>query len=178
MPPLTAHPVSAPTSLQVGALPGGKIVLHWLDTSLDETGFRIERVQGITGTTWTEIATLAADTTTYTEQPSLLGESYWYCVVAYNATGVSAYSNEAFNSTFAAVPNPDELYLMTLINEARADPMAAGYANYPAVPPLVYHPLVAASAHSHSQSILNSGFQFGHCDSIGRCATGRASHRL
>jgi len=30
------------------------------------------------------------------------------------------------------------------------------------------------AAHSFSQAILNSGFQIGHCDLIGRCPTERA----
>jgi len=33
---------------------------------------------------------------------------------------------------------------------------------------------VGYAAHSHSQAILNSGYQFGHCDLIGRCPTERA----
>lgn len=174
VPPIITHPVAAPSNLQVGAFPAGKIYLQWQDNALNETGLKIERAQGITGTNWTEIAALPANTTVYTDTPGVLDESYWYRVRAYNAQGVSVDSNESFNATFADTPTPAEWYLMTLINEARAAPGAFGYPAYPPVPPLAYNPLVAYSAHSHSQSILNSVFQFGHCDPIGRCPTERA----
>jgi len=167
------HPVAAPSHLQVGAFPAQKIYLQWRDNDLDETGYTIERAHGITGTAWSAIATLPANTTVFTDTPEFLGESYWYRVRAHNGLGNSAYSNESFNTTFATVPSADELYLMALINEARAAPALFGYPAYPAVPPLAYNPLVAYSARAHSQSILNSVFQFGHCDPIGRCPTER-----
>ncbi len=164
----------APTGLQVGALTGGRLVLQWQDQATDEAGFQVERAHGITGTAWSLLATLPPNTTQYTDTPGLLGESFWYRVRAYNAQGNSAYTSDSFNSTIATVPSANELYLMALINEARADPARQGYPAYPPVPPLAYHPLLAASAHAHSQSILNSVFQFGHCDPIGRCPGDRA----
>lgn len=174
LPPGTEFPVVNPTGLQVGAFPAGRIRLQWQDNSDDEQGFRIERAKGITGTDWTEIATVSANTTIYTDTPGTLGESFWYRLRAHNAAGNSAYSNESFNSTFGAAPNLDEMYLLTLINEARADPAAFGYPSYPPAPPLVYNPLLNYSAHAHSQSILNSDAQIGHCDPAGRCPTERA----
>ncbi len=173
MPTPVTYPVSAPSNLQVGAFPARKIYLQWQDNALDETGYKIERAQGITGTAWSEIATLPANSTVFTDTPDTLGESYWYRVRAYHAQGDSAYSNESFNSTIDRVPSANELYLMVLINEARAAPALFGYSTYPPVPPLAYNPLVAYSAHALSQSILNSVFQFGHCDPIGRCPTER-----
>ncbi|MBC8252768.1 MAG: DUF1565 domain-containing protein, partial [Ardenticatenia bacterium] len=173
-PPETEFPVANPTGLQVGAFPEGRIRLQWQDNSGDEQGFRVERATGIIGVTWTEIVSLPANTTVYDDTPDVLDESFWYRLRAFNAAGTSAYSNESFNSTFWAAPNLDEMYLLVLINEARADPAAFGYPSYPSVPPLTYNPLVNYSAHSHSQSILNSDAQFGHCDPAGRCPTERA----
>lgn len=174
IPPAGANLVAPPANLQVGALPNRAVLLQWEDQSTDEAGFRIERATGITGTTWTVLTDLPADTVTYVDHPATQDESYWYRVRAFTAAAVSEYSNEAFGTTFAAVPSADELYLMTLINEARADPAHFGYRTYSPVPPLVYKPLLAYAARSHSQAILNSTFQFGHCDIIGRCPTERA----
>lgn len=166
--------IAPPANLQVGALPQRAILLQWEDQTVDEAGFRIERATGITGTTWTALAEVPAGTVTYVDHPDALDETYWYRVRAFTAAATSAYSNESFGTTFATTPSADELYLMTLINEARADPAHFGYRDHDPVPPLVYKPLLAYTAHSHSQAILNSTFQFGHCDIIGRCPTERA----
>jgi beta propeller repeat protein len=167
------YAVTAPAALQAGALPGGQVLLQWQDNATTEDGFVLERAQGITGTTWIELARLPANQTSYRDQPPQQAESYWYRLRAHRAGDFSSYSNETFATTFADTPNLYELYLMTLINAARADPAAFGYPAYPPVPPLAYNPLVGYSAHSHSQAILNSGYQFGHCDLIGRCPTER-----
>ena len=166
--------LSPPANLQVGALPHNEILLRWEDLSTDESGFTIERARGITGTVWTELTSLLAETTSYVDHVEGVGESYWYRVRAFNAVDISAYSNESFGTTFSPGPTADEQYLMTLINEARADPEHFGYGNYAPVPPLVYNELLGYAARSHSQAILNSVFQFGHCDLIWRCPTERA----
>ncbi|MEZ4664854.1 MAG: CAP domain-containing protein [Caldilineaceae bacterium] len=174
IPSVITYTLNAPSRLQVGAFPEGQIFLQWKNHAGAKVDYRIERAAGITGTEWAEIAQVPAGTTTYTDAPPTLGESYWYRVRAQRDGAFSAYSNEAFNSTFDSTPSLDEMYLMTLINEARTDPAAFGYPNYAPVPPLAYNPHVAYSARSHSQSILNSHFQFGHCDPAGRCPGLRA----
>lgn len=169
-----ASELGAPAYLQAGAFPGGEIQLQWDDQADNEEGFVIERAQGITGTQWSEVVQLPANQTTYVDHIGQGGDSYWYRVRARLGGTYSLYSNESFATTFTETPTLYELYLMTLINAARAEPAAFGYPEMQPVPPLVYNPLVAYSAHSHSQAILNSGFQFGHCDPIGRCPTERA----
>jgi len=168
------YAVAAPAELQAGALPGGEVLLQWQDNATTEDGFVLERAQGITGTIWIELARLPANQTSYRDRPTQRAESYWYRLRAQLAGDFSSYSNETFATTFTDTPHLYELYLMTLINAARAAPAAFGYPAYPPVPPLAYNPLVGYSAHSHSQAILNSGYQFGHCDIIGRCPTERA----
>lgn len=166
---------SAPEYLEPGAFPGGQIRLQWQETSPLEEGFELERGTGDIGSiSYGRIDTLLADTTVYTDTPPLNEETYWYRIQAYNANGSSPYSNETYNATFYQVPNLDEQYLLVLINEARADPGAFGYPAIDPVPPLAYHPLLNYAAHSHSQAIINSGFQIGHCDPAGRCPSERA----
>jgi beta propeller repeat protein len=159
---------------RAGALPGGQIALSWEDHNQVEEGYQVERAQGITGTEWLRLVDLPPNTTRFIDTPGILGESYWYRVRAVGAGGYSAYSREEFNTTFSQIPNPLEAYLMVLINEARADPAAAGYPDYRPAPPLAYNPLIAYSAHSHSWSILNARYQFGHCDPAERCSLERA----
>lgn len=173
IPQISDFVVAAPSNLQIGALPIGTMLLQWQDNADSEDGFVIERAEGITGTQWIEIAHLPANTTSYIDRPPQISESYWYRIRANSSRNYSQYSNESFNTTFAGTPNPDEFYLMTLINAARLAPDDFGYKDYEPLPPLVFNPLLAYAAHSHSQSILNSSFQFGHCDPIGRCPSER-----
>jgi uncharacterized protein YkwD len=166
---------TAPQDLEVGAFPENKIMLRWVDTSPIETGFVIERGSGAMAASGFEIIARApANTRHYEDNPPLLGETYWYRILAGNENGNSEYSNESFSATFDMTPNKDEQYLLVLLNEARADPGAFGYPDLEPVPPLAYNELLNYSARSHSQSILNSAFEIGHCDGIGRCPTERA----
>ncbi len=166
---------TAPQNLEVGAFPGRRIRLHWQGTSALAQGYQIERAHAaVSPTVYSLIATAPAGTTVYTDTPPLLEETYWYRVRAYNTNGGSPYSEQSYNATFDQVPNLDEQYLMVLINEARAAPGVFGYPSISPVPPLAHNPLLNYAAHSHSQAILNSGFQIGHCDLVGRCPTERA----
>ena len=174
VPPVTTYPISAPAGLQVGANPQNRIVLKWQDTSPDERGFLLERAEGFTTPGWQEIAMLPPGTTGYTDTAVTPAATYWYRLRAFNDQGRSAYSPESFNSTIAAVPSLDEQYLVLLINEVRAAPAAFGYPASAPVPPLAFNPNLGYSARAHSQSILNAGAQFGHCDLANRCAGERA----
>ena len=166
---------TAPQNLEVGAFPGGRIRLQWQGTSGLAQGYQIERAHAaISPTAYSLIATVPAGTSVYTDTPPRLEETYWYRMRAYNANGGSPFSRQSYNATFDQVPNLDEQYLMVLINEARAAPGAFGYPAISPVPPLMHNPLLNYAAHSYSQAILNSGFQIGHCDLIGRCPTERA----
>jgi len=166
---------TAPLNLEVGAFPNGRLRLQWQDTSSFETGFVIERAVGYLSSTthadFTAIATVPANTTVFTDTPPTFGDTYWYRVRAAGINSSSPYSNESFNASFAWAPNPDEQYLLVLVNEARSAPGAFGYPTIAPMPPLAYSPLLNYAAHAHSQAILNSGFLFGHCDPIGRCPT-------
>jgi len=165
----------APGQLEAGAFPGGQIRLQWQDLSSIETGYTVERSTGaLTATNYVEIASLPGNTSIFTDTPPLLGDTYWYRVQAHNANGASPYSNASYNASFDRVPNLDEQYLLVLINEARAAPGKFGYPGIAPTPPLRFNPLLAYAAHSHSQAILNSDFQIGHCDPIGRCPSERA----
>ncbi|MFP4395828.1 MAG: CAP domain-containing protein [Anaerolineales bacterium] len=166
---------TAPANLMAGAFPEGRIRLAWENTTSLAAGFHIERATSIfTPTTYTRVATVPSDTLVYTDTPPALEATYWYRVQAYNADGLSLYSDPTYNATFEHAPNEDERYLLVLINEARADPGVFGYGEMTPVPPLAYNPLLNYAARSHSQAILNAGFAFGHVGLLGRGPTERA----
>lgn len=97
----------APTGLGASAVSAAQIDLAWTDNSAGETDYRVERKTGTNGT-WGEIATLAANATTYADTSLAGPDTYFYRVRAANAAGYSSYSNQAF--TTLTVPNaPDNL---------------------------------------------------------------------
>lgn len=85
--------LNAPSGLSAKAS-SRTVTLTWTDNSNNETGFYIERgVKVKAGTTYTRVATVAADVKTYSETVS--SGTYYYRVQAFNSvTGrTSAYSN-------------------------------------------------------------------------------------
>jgi probable HAF family extracellular repeat protein len=83
---------AAPAGLAASALSGGRIRLTWSDNAGNETGFRVQRARGVDGT-FTTIAEVAANATTYTDTTAKAGRLYRYRVRAFNDVGGSAWSN-------------------------------------------------------------------------------------
>jgi Bacterial Ig domain len=81
--------------------------LTWSDNSQNENGFDIERKTGTTGT-FSILATLDPDKTTYTDSNLPDSTTYCYRLRAFNSIGGSPYSNEACATTAgpAAPPTP------------------------------------------------------------------------
>ncbi len=87
---------SAPFNLYGIVIDAGRVELHWTDSSVDETGFNIQRAPDIGGLepgTWSTIATVAADTTMYTDDTVAGKQGYWYRIFATNVDGNSFPSN-------------------------------------------------------------------------------------
>jgi len=84
---------AAPSNLTGVAQFGPQALLNWTDNATDETGFIIERSDN--GGAFTQIATPAANATTYTDTTVVLGNTYTYRVAASNVLGASAFSNTA-----------------------------------------------------------------------------------
>jgi len=76
----------APTNLYANAPACDQIDLIWTDNSDNEDGFKIER-------NGSNLATVNADVTSYSDTGLLENTAYTYRVRAYNDTGDSAYSN-------------------------------------------------------------------------------------
>jgi hypothetical protein len=95
----------APSGLRITSILSNKVILAWTDNSNNESGFKIQRKQGATGT-YTQIATPGANVTTYTDNDTALldGTQYYYKVSAYNSAGDSPFSNEVNGVTLLADP--------------------------------------------------------------------------
>ena len=95
-------PPTAPTSLTATPVLPWNINLSWTDTCDNEDGFRIER--SLSASTWSTLATVAANTTSYPDTSATPGTPYYYRVIAYNSAG-SAASNTA-SATLPVVIGP------------------------------------------------------------------------
>jgi len=85
-----AVPGAAPSALSGYATSGVEIALTWTDNSTNESSFAIER--SLDGVTYTPIASVPGNTTSYTDNAGLqINTLYYYRVKAVNNTGSSAY---------------------------------------------------------------------------------------
>jgi hypothetical protein len=82
-----------PTNLRATAVSSNRVDLNWDDNSGDEQGFRIER--SLDAQTFTEIATVDPNVTSYTDNTVAPGTLYFYRVFAFNGFGNSDPTNIA-----------------------------------------------------------------------------------
>jgi hypothetical protein len=85
------EPPAAPTNLNATAAACDQIDLTWTDNADNESGFKIERSPN--GSTFSQIDTVGANVTGYSDTTAAENTTYWYRVRAYNTAGDSAYSN-------------------------------------------------------------------------------------
>ncbi len=98
-----AHP-EAPNGLDATPESGSRINLSWTDNSSNESRFEIERKTG-PGGTYSRIANVAADETSYSDTGLNEKTTYYYQVRATNSAGNSGYSNEANATTILGGPS-------------------------------------------------------------------------
>lgn len=115
----TTHPLApeAPDNLVVTIDAGRNISLVWVDNSISEDGFIIEKSKG-DNSTFQNLDSLPKNTQSYSYIEASLptSQSYFYRIKSYNITGESAYSNESSllitliedskNSIVEVYPNP------------------------------------------------------------------------
>jgi len=88
----------AATALYAEAESSSSIRLTWDDPNTGELGFRVERAPD--GSSWTPIATLGPDDTTFLDAPLDPGTLYYYRVISFSGTGDNPPSNVATAETF------------------------------------------------------------------------------
>ncbi len=100
---------AAPDNMIATALSQTEIQVSWADNSTNETGFQLYRSDSYSGA-FHLIASLAAGSSSYTDNGLTNGTTYWYKVLTYNATGKSSFSLDAFATAGAtAVEEKSEL---------------------------------------------------------------------
>ncbi len=99
---------AAPTSFTATALSSTAITLTWVDNADNEEGYKVERLS-TDGETYTEIAQLPANTTTYEDGPLQYNTVYTYRISAYNAIGGSEYIIASATTPNVAPASPSEL---------------------------------------------------------------------
>jgi alpha-tubulin suppressor-like RCC1 family protein len=109
--------VFAPSSLAITNTSSSQIGLLWIDNSIGETGFKIERKIGLTST-WISLTSLSANITSYLDSNLDFGVTYYYRMRCYNSFGNSPYSNEAYAITAIIPPS---LLAFNVISATRID---------------------------------------------------------
>ncbi|MGB6873288.1 MAG: fibronectin type III domain-containing protein [Dehalococcoidia bacterium] len=95
-------PPNAPSDLIATTISSSQINLTWQDNSSDEAGFKIERKTG--SGSYSQIATVGASVTSYSNTGLTASTTYYYRVRAYSVAGNSDYSNEASATTLPPPP--------------------------------------------------------------------------
>ncbi|HTO04622.1 MAG TPA: fibronectin type III domain-containing protein, partial [Opitutus sp.] len=81
-------------------LSAAQLTVSWDDNSSTELGFKVER--STNGSTFTTIAVVGANKTSYIDSSVVSSTTYWYRVKAYDLLRASAYSNVTSAKTPAA----------------------------------------------------------------------------
>jgi Zn-dependent metalloprotease/transcriptional regulator CtsR len=103
--PLAGPP--APTNLVATAVSASRIDLAWTDNAASEQGYKVER--STDGVTFTQIAVLGANATSYASTGLVATTTYTHRVRAYDGPNESAYSNLAVATTLGPPAVPSNL---------------------------------------------------------------------
>ena len=94
-----------PTNLRAEALGASKVRLTWVDNSVDELGFKIERTNPVSGQ-FVQIAGMTSNEEEYIDINLTPGTSYTYRVASFTSQAQSAWSNEATVTTYTVDVSP------------------------------------------------------------------------
>ena len=89
----------APVVLTAAAVSSSQIDLSWIDNAANESAYHVER--STDGLSFSWIADLGADSTSYSDTGLAASTTYYYQVNASNAAGASGYTNTASATTQA-----------------------------------------------------------------------------
>ena len=85
---------ATPSALSIQSSSQSQVDLSWTDNASNETGFKVERKEGLSGT-YTVLAIIPANSISYSDTSVTAGITYIYRLRAYNSAGDSSYTNEA-----------------------------------------------------------------------------------
>ncbi|HEX8914992.1 MAG TPA: fibronectin type III domain-containing protein [Humisphaera sp.] len=97
-----ATPLGAPSGLSVTPVSTSRIDLAWTDNSAVESNFKVER--STDNTVWTTVATLVANTASYSDTTVAAGTTYYYRVKATKSGLSSTYATASAVTTAPTAP--------------------------------------------------------------------------
>lgn len=101
-------PPAAPTGLSAGSITASTVEMSWTDVASNETNYIVQR--STNGVAYSNVQTLGANITTWTDTGRPDNTTYYYRVYARNGAGSSTYSNVLRVTTLLAIPDaPDNL---------------------------------------------------------------------
>jgi hypothetical protein len=126
---LPQAPPVAPGNLSAIAISSNRIDLAWSDNSTNEDGFAIER--SADGVNFSQITTVAANLTSYSNTGLTASKTYSYRVRAFSNAGFSGYSNVASATTTAlgAAPAAPANLAATPVSKSQINLVWADLAN-------------------------------------------------
>ena len=98
----STQPPAAPSGLSATAVSPSQVNLAWTDNANNEDGFKIDR--STDGTNFTELASVGANATSYSDNSGSSQTTYHYRVRAFRGTTFSSYSNVANATTLVGPP--------------------------------------------------------------------------
>jgi phosphodiesterase/alkaline phosphatase D-like protein len=116
---LTNSLPAAPSNLSATAISASEIDLSWTNNATNQTGFAIQR--STDGTTFTPLATVAANVTSFKDMGLTANTQYFYRVQATNGNGGSPFSNVASATTSTGVPAAPSNLLATALSTSEID---------------------------------------------------------
>lgn len=96
-----ASTLLSPADLRVISTKKTSATLQWADRSSNETGFEIWRANDSTSSQYVKIATVSANSTSYTDASLTSNKTYYYTVRSVKSSTTSAYCNVAAATTYA-----------------------------------------------------------------------------
>jgi len=99
-------PPLAPTNLVAQATSSTRVALMWTDNAIDEDSYLLERCQDAGCVNFVRVATLTANTVTYTDTGLTAGTTYQYRVLAHNDNGDAVSSVASATTATDAPPAP------------------------------------------------------------------------
>ena len=112
-------PPAAPSDLSAVSVSSSQIDLSWTDNALVEDGYDIER--SIDQSSWTHVATLAANAVAYSDMSLSPSTLYYYRVSAFNGAGSSSYATDSATTDAPPPPPPPPLAPSGLTATALSD---------------------------------------------------------
>lgn len=112
--------VAAPTGLVATLTTANQVDLAWTDNAFNETGYVVERSDDL-GVTWTAVAPVGADATSYSDTTVGPVTIYWYRVYATDGVTNSASSNTLKLTTPGAAPAAPAEAVATVVSANQVD---------------------------------------------------------